>query len=84
LRRCGYQALGQVCCEFHEETGLLRLHGSVPSYYLKQVALGLVLDLEDVREIDNQIIVAGPFPRGTAPRRERDEQADASSGTRSA
>jgi hypothetical protein len=58
LHRSSYGALGRVYCEFQIETGVLRLRGSVPSYYLKQLAQELVLDLEGVRRVDNQICVA--------------------------
>jgi hypothetical protein len=58
LQRSGYAALSMVCVEFHGESGILHLRGSVPSYYLKQVAQELVVDLDGVRFVNNQIIVA--------------------------
>jgi osmotically-inducible protein OsmY len=58
LQRSGYAALNKVCCEFHGESGILHLRGSVPSYYLKQVAQELVVDLDGVRFVNNQIIVS--------------------------
>lgn len=60
LRRSSYKALGRVNCEFQMETGILHLSGSVPSYYLKQVAQELVLDLEGVLLVNNQIKVTRP------------------------
>jgi osmotically-inducible protein OsmY len=57
LHRSRYKALCRVWCEFQPETGVLHLRGSLPSYYLKQVAQALVLDLEGVNVLDNQITV---------------------------
>jgi osmotically-inducible protein OsmY len=57
LRRCGYAALSTVCCEFQGDCGVLHLRGSVPSYFLKQVAQELVTDLDGVRFVNNQINV---------------------------
>ncbi len=54
----GYAALGRVWCEFQPESGVLHLSGSLPSYYLKQLAQELVIDLEGVRLVINQITVA--------------------------
>jgi hypothetical protein len=62
FQRSGYAALSRVCCEFQRENGVLHLGGSVPSYYLKQVAQELVADLEGVRVVNNQINVARPAP----------------------
>jgi osmotically-inducible protein OsmY len=81
LQRSGYTALSRVCSEFQTESGVLHLRGSVPSYYLKQVAQELVLDLEGVRLVNNQINVAPSAPRGAAGKRECSEEADRSSGT---
>ena len=64
LQRSGYAALGRVSCEFQRESGVLHLHGEVPSYYLKQIAQELVRDLDAVRLVQNQITVARPAPRG--------------------
>jgi osmotically-inducible protein OsmY len=55
LRRSPYPELRRVACEFHE--GLLRLHGRVPSYYLKQIAQTVVRGLDGVEEIHNQLEV---------------------------
>jgi hypothetical protein len=60
LQRSGYMALSRVCCEFQRESGVLHLRGAVRSYYLKQVAQELVVDLEGVRLVNNQINVARP------------------------
>ena len=60
LQGSGYGALSRVCCEFQTESGVLDLHGAVPSYYVKQVAQELVRDLEGVLLVNNQIKVARP------------------------
>ncbi len=57
LRGSGYAALGRVRCEFERENGTLHLSGSVRSYYLKQIAQQLVLDIEGVRLVNNRITV---------------------------
>jgi osmotically-inducible protein OsmY len=66
LQRSGYAALGQIHCEFQPDGGVLNLSGSVPSYYLKQLAQELAADLEGVRLVDNQIQVVQSRPAGTA------------------
>lgn len=55
LRRSGYSALNRVRCEYHN--GVLRLSGSLPSHYLKQVALAMIAGVEGVGEIVNEIEV---------------------------
>jgi osmotically-inducible protein OsmY len=60
LRRSSYKALSRVCCEYQTDSGILHLSGSLPSYYLKQVAQELVLDLDGVLLVNNQIKVARP------------------------
>jgi osmotically-inducible protein OsmY len=54
----GYSALKNVSCTFEE--GWLILRGSVPSYYVKQLAQQAVARLEGVCWIDNQIEVVMP------------------------
>jgi hypothetical protein len=55
LRRNAYLALQQISCDFRD--GVLILNGRLPSYYLKQVAQGLVTGIDAVERIDNQIEV---------------------------
>lgn len=55
LRRSPYLPLREVHCECGG--GVLRLWGSLPSYYLKQLAQETVKGLEGVGEIINQIEV---------------------------
>jgi hypothetical protein len=55
LRRTGYGALQGVGCTF--ESGVLHLRGCVPTYYLKQVAQSVVVDLEGVLRVNNQLEV---------------------------
>ena len=54
----GYTALSGVRCDFSE--GVLRLRGLVFTYYLKQVALAMVADIEGVDLVSNQIEVVAP------------------------
>jgi osmotically-inducible protein OsmY len=58
LRSNGYSALKNVSCTFEESSLILR--GSVPSYYLKQLAQQTVAQLEGVYWIENQIQVVAP------------------------
>jgi hypothetical protein len=55
LRGTGYGALHGVGCTF--EAGVLHLRGCVPTYYLKQVAQSVVVDLEGVLQVNNQLEV---------------------------
>ncbi len=58
LRRSSYRELGGLQCELCEGTLILR--GSVPRFFLKQMAQVLVGRLPDVLNVDNQIHVAAP------------------------
>jgi osmotically-inducible protein OsmY len=77
----GYTALTRIHSDFEGESGVLRLRGSLPSHYLKQVAQELVIDLEGVRLVDNQINVIRSVPRAAPRNRQRADGPDASSGT---
>jgi BON domain len=56
LRQSPYGAIRTVACQMNG--GVLTLSGSVPSYYLKQVAQRLALNvLRDAGEIVNQLRV---------------------------
>lgn len=59
LRRSPYGELRHVACRFHE--GILCLRGRVSSYYLKQIAQTLVLELDNVEAVNNQLEVIAPF-----------------------
>jgi osmotically-inducible protein OsmY len=52
-----YLALRNVSCDY--ERGVLTLRGSLPSYYLKQVAQAAVCSLDGVGRVVNEIEV-GP------------------------
>ena len=65
LRRDTYLFNKQITCEFHE--GVLILRGSVPTYYLKQVAQALVAEVEGVQDVVNKIDVSPE----TLPRKSR-------------
>lgn len=51
----GYPGLRRVHCECYE--GIVVLSGTVPSYFLKQVAQTLVGALEGVMHIENRLEV---------------------------
>lgn len=55
LRKNGYLSGRDIRCTYVE--GVLNLHGSVPSYYLKQLAHGAVAEVEGVAKIVNHIVV---------------------------
>jgi osmotically-inducible protein OsmY len=55
LTRSGYLPLRQISCELRERTLLLR--GSVPSYYLKQMAQSIAAEVEGIEEVRNYIEV---------------------------
>jgi osmotically-inducible protein OsmY len=55
LQHSPYSELRQVVCEYRD--GLATLRGSVPSYYLKQVAQKLAASTQGVRQVDNRIEV---------------------------
>jgi len=56
LRSSSYYPLRSLTCEFHE--GVLSVYGVVPTYYLMQLAQALLCNLENVKEINNQVVVA--------------------------
>jgi osmotically-inducible protein OsmY len=61
LRQSPYADIRRVTCAFHE--GMLSLRGRVRSYYLKQIAQTVVLEMEGVDEIRNQLEVIAPPDR---------------------
>jgi hypothetical protein len=58
LKASGYGALRGVSCVV--ESGVLHLHGSVPSYYLKQLAEALVTGIDGVCPVVKGTEVARP------------------------
>jgi osmotically-inducible protein OsmY len=50
-----YLALRNVTCD--DRDGVLTLRGSLPSYYLKQVAQAIASRVEGVRQVVNEIEV---------------------------
>ena len=81
LRGSAYSALRRVCYEFQRESGVLHLRGAVRSFYLKQVAQELVVDIDGVRLVNNQINVARSARCETIENRCYPEEVDPSSGT---
>ena len=65
LQGSGYGALKRVSCVI--ESGVLHLHGCVPSYYLKQLAQALVANIDGVCLVKNQIRVSRLTPGETSP-----------------
>ncbi len=58
LRRSPYMPVRSLSCEF--ERGVLRLRGSLSSFYQKQLAQEAVVGLSGVEEIVNEVaVVAG-------------------------
>ena len=58
LRDTGYHALESVSCSFHE--GIMTLHGMVPSYYLKQIAVTTICKIPQVSRVIDRIKVVQP------------------------
>ncbi len=58
LEQCGYASLRTIDCIY--TNGVLTLRGSVPSFYLKQVAQVAVKDLPHVHQLDNRLVVTPP------------------------
>jgi CheY-like chemotaxis protein len=58
LRGNAYLALKNISCEWRD--GVLTLRGSLPSYYLKQMARVAVANVEGVERINDEIEVVGP------------------------
>lgn len=61
-----YLVLRELTCEARGPAIVLR--GCVPTYYLKQVALALLLEIDGVHDIQDQIEVKRPPSPATAPR----------------
>lgn len=55
LAGSGYPPLRRVCCEM--ASGVLTISGTVPSYYLKQVAQTLAGTVDGVTRIENRLDV---------------------------
>lgn len=55
LAGSGYLPLRKVRCE--ENEGVLTISGTVPSYYLKQIAQTLVATVEGVTRVENRLEV---------------------------
>ncbi len=55
LRDSSHHSLRRLKCDFAE--GVLSLHGVVPTYYLRQLAQALLANLENVKEINNKVVV---------------------------
>lgn len=58
LSQSSYRALHQIRCDYSQ--GVLTLHGRVPSYYLKQLALEIAKRIARGKVINNVIQVVPP------------------------
>ncbi len=66
LRRSAYGGLCSLQARVQE--GVVRIEGSVPTYFLKQMAQTLLLQVcGPEASIDNRVTVAGRKPRRTTP-----------------
>lgn len=50
--------------EFECRQGVLTVRGSVPTFYLKQMLQRLLIDVEGVRQVDNQVRVTSIHATG--------------------
>lgn len=64
FRRSGYPFLRQIRCDFSE--GVLRLWGTVPTFYLKQLAQELASHTPGVEQVRNNVFVTSWHDRGDA------------------
>jgi len=58
FRESSYLAVRTISCTVGD--GVIHLHGSLPSHYLKQVAQELASSVEGVRQVINRIEVFAP------------------------
>jgi hypothetical protein len=58
LRASGYLLLGTVICEVVD--GIITVRGSVPTFYLKQVAQEVLLQVASDQGVRNRLEVRGP------------------------
>jgi osmotically-inducible protein OsmY len=65
LRRSGHPYLRGVACEFSE--GVLLLSGTVPTFYLKQVAQELACRTPGIDEVRNGLYVTGSAHQPARP-----------------
>jgi osmotically-inducible protein OsmY len=61
LRSSGYRSLRDISC--HEFDGVAHMHGSLPSYYAKQLAQEIASRVDGVRLVINNIKVTLPNRR---------------------
>ncbi len=62
FRESSYLAVRTISCTVGD--GVIHLHGSLPSHYLKQVAQELASSVEGVRQVINRIEVFAPSAQG--------------------
>ncbi|HVX14720.1 MAG TPA: BON domain-containing protein [Pirellulales bacterium] len=56
LRASSFVSVRRLTCDVHE--GMLTLRGRLPSFYTKQIALSVLVDVEGVEEITDRVIVS--------------------------
>ena len=64
LHESSYSELHSIRCTFH--LGILRLHGVVPSFYVRQLAQDLIEDLKGIQIVDNQLVIVRDQPTPVA------------------
>jgi osmotically-inducible protein OsmY len=55
LRGSSHRAINGLSCEC--QGGIVRLRGTVPTYYLKQVAQTLMFSIDGVKRVRNDVVV---------------------------
>jgi osmotically-inducible protein OsmY len=65
LLRSGFSSLRNVSCEYSE--GTLTLLGTVPSFYLRQIAQELAAHTRGVRQVNNDLQVSVAPARDPRP-----------------
>ncbi len=65
LRESSHLFARAVQCDYTD--GVLKIHGQVPSFYLKQTAQSLIQGIEGVDRIDNSLVVVTPYGVSSEP-----------------
>ena len=56
LQQSPYLVIRTIACEFRD--GIAILHGTVPTYYTRQIAIAVAHGVDGVRELDDRIQVS--------------------------
>lgn len=63
LEKSAYRSLQGVDCEYNGDQLILR--GTVPSFYMKQVAQSLLKPILSIQRVDNRLLVASRPPQSS-------------------